>query len=79
MRGRRVPIAGRISMDSACVDVPAVPGVSLQDELVLLGSQGDERITANELARRRGSIPNEVLATLGPRLPRRYARAAGRG
>ena len=72
VRGRRVPIVGRISMDSTCVDVTDVAGVGLEDEYVLLGPQGSDRITANELARLRGSIPNEVLATLGPRLPRVY-------
>jgi len=59
-------------MDSTCVDVTDVPGAGLEDEFVLLGAQGSDRITANELARLRGSIPNEVLATLGPRLPRVY-------
>jgi alanine racemase len=72
VQGRRVPIVGRISMDSTCVDVTDVPGVGLDDEFVLLGRQGDDRITANELAGIRKSIPNEVLATLGPRIPRRY-------
>jgi alanine racemase len=72
VRGRRVPVVGRISMDSTCVDVTDVAGVGLEDEYVLLGPQGSDRITANELARLRGSIPNEVLATLGPRLPRVY-------
>ena len=72
VRGRRVPVVGRISMDSTCLDVTDVPGVDLEDAFVLLGAQGSDRITANELARLRGSIPNEVLATLGPRLPRMY-------
>lgn len=72
VKGRRVPIVGRISMDSTCVDVSEVPGVRLDDEFVLLGRQRDEQITANELAHLRRSIPNEVLATLGPRIPRLY-------
>lgn len=72
VRGRRVPVVGRISMDATTVDVTDVPGVTLDDEYVLLGAQGDDRITANELARLRGSIPNEVMAALGPRLPRVY-------
>ena len=73
LRGRRVPLVGRVSMDAVCADVTEVAGlgeVTLADELVLLGAQGGERITANELARLRGSIPNEVLSTIGPRLPR---------
>jgi hypothetical protein len=44
----------------------------MDEELVLLGGQGAERITPNELARLRGSIPNEVFCSFGPRLPRTY-------
>jgi alanine racemase len=75
LRGRRVPLIGRVSMDSVCVDVTEVAEsgeVTLEDELVLLGGQGPERITPNELARLRGSIPNEVFTAFGPRLPRVY-------
>lgn len=68
--GRRVPIAGRVSMDSVCVDVTDVEGMGMDDEVVLLGAQGDERITANEVAALRRTIPNEVLSSLGARLPR---------
>ena len=68
--GRRVPIAGRVSMDSVCVDVSDVEGMGMDDEVVLLGAQGDERITANEVAALRRTIPNEVLSSLGARLPR---------
>ena len=75
MRGRRVPLVGRVSMDSVCADVTgvAVDGeVTLDEELVLLGAQGATRITPNELARLRGTIPNEVFTGFGPRLPRVY-------
>ncbi len=72
VRGRRVPLVGRVSMDSVCADVTDVHGVSLDDEFVLLGAQGDERITAVDLARLRNSIPNEVFCDFGPRLPRVY-------
>lgn len=70
VRGRRVPLVGRVSMDSVCADVTDLPGVTPEDEFVMLGAQGDERIGAVELARRRGSIPNEVLCDFGPRLAR---------
>lgn len=73
LRGRRVPLVGRVSMDSVCADVTDVADlgdVTLDEEFVLLGGQGSERITANELARLRGSIPNEVLCSFGPRLGR---------
>jgi alanine racemase len=70
VRGRRVPLVGRVSMDSVCADVTDVDGLSGDDPFVLLGAQGDERITADDLAALRGSIPNEVFCAFGPRLPR---------
>lgn len=74
VRGRRVPLVGRVSMDSVCADatdVAAVDGdLSLDDIFVMLGGQGDERITPNELASIRGSLPNEVFCAFGPRLGR---------
>ncbi len=72
VKGVRAPIAGRVSMDSTCVDVTDVPGIALDDEFVLLGRQGGAEITANDLATLRRSIPNEVLSTIGPRIPRVY-------
>lgn len=75
LRGRRVPLVGRVSMDSVCADVTdiAVEGeVTLDEELVLLGGQGAERITPSELASLRRTIPNEVFTGFGPRLPRVY-------
>jgi alanine racemase len=70
--GARAPLIGRVSMDSVCVDITGIEGVTLDDEVVLLGAQGDARITVNEIAELRGTIPNEVLSTLGSRLPRHY-------
>ena len=72
LRGRRVPLVGRVSMDALCVDVTDVGEVTMGEEFVLLGSQGAERVTPNELARLRGSIPNEIFCSFGPRLPRIY-------
>ena len=77
VRGRRVPLVGRVSMDSVCADVTDVPGVGYDDEIVLLGGQGEERITASDLARLRGSIPNEVFCAFGPRLPRVARQGSG--
>ena len=79
VRGRRVPLVGRVSMDSVCADVTDVPGVGYDDEIVLLGEQGEERITASDLARLRGSIPNEVFCAFGPRLPRVARQGSGPG
>jgi alanine racemase len=73
VRGRRVPLIGRVSMDSVCVDATDAAGdgdLTLQEVFVLLGGQGPERITPVELARLRGSIPNEVFCAFGPRLGR---------
>jgi len=72
VRGRRVPLVGRVSMDSVCADVTDLDGVTPDDEFVLLGAQGAERIAPNDLAQLRGSIPNEVFCAFGPRLPRVY-------
>ena len=70
LHGRRAPILGRICMDQTMVDVGAIPGVRPGDTAVLLGEDGGEHITAEELAARCGTIPNEILSRLGPRLDR---------
>jgi len=70
VRGRRAPIAGRISMDQAVLDVTEVPGVEIGDEVVLIGSHGEESITAYELADLAGTIPYEVLCAIAGRVPR---------
>jgi alanine racemase len=73
LRGRRVPLVGRVSMDSICVDVTdAGDDVTIDEEFVLLGAQGTERIPVTELAALRGSIPNEVFCSFGARLHRDY-------
>jgi alanine racemase len=70
IRGKRYPLAGSVTMDQIVVDV-GHDEVGLGDEVVLLGSQGDERITVGEWATRLGVIPYEVLCGIGPRLPRK--------
>lgn len=72
VRGRRVPIRGRICMDQFMVDVTDLPEARVGDEVVLLGEQGAEAITAAEIAGRTGTIEHEVLSTLSVRLPRVY-------
>jgi alanine racemase len=78
VRGIRVPIVGRVAMDAVMVDVTDVPGaqVTEDDEFVLLGSQGAERITAYELAAVCGTISYEIVTGMSPRLARVY-HAAG--
>lgn len=70
LRGRRVPVVGRVAMDYTMLDVTDVPGVRAGDEVVLIGIQGDERITADEVAEWLGTINYEVVAAILPRVPR---------
>jgi len=69
--GVRHPFAGNVTMDQVVVDVGGHE-VSVGDEVVLLGTQGDEEISADEWARRLGTINWEIVCGFGPRLPRRY-------
>lgn len=73
VRGRRVPVAGSVTMDMTLLDVTDA-GAELGEEVVLLGRQGREEITAVELAAAAGTISWEILCHLGLRLPRRYLR-----
>jgi len=63
--GRRVPVAGRVCMDLTMVDLTEVRDVKEGDEVVILGQQGNESITAYELADKAGTIPYEILTSLG--------------
>lgn len=70
IRGERAPLVGRISMDQAVLDVTEIPGVMPGEEVVLIGSQGDARISAEELAVASGTIAWEVFTSIGSRVPR---------
>ena len=72
VRGRRVPIVGRVSMDMTTIDVTDVAGAAVGDEVVLLGRQGDDEISVEELAEKLGTISYEVLCSVGARVPRVY-------
>lgn len=72
IRGRRCRVLGRITMDQTLVDVSRAPGVSNGDEAVLIGQQGRQKITANEVAAWCGTIPWEVLTGITYRVPRIY-------
>lgn len=72
--GVRCPIVGRVCMDQFMIDVTNIPA-KVGDEVVLLGCQGDECITADEIALRYGTISYEVTSALLPRLPRKYINA----
>ncbi|MBI5204735.1 MAG: alanine racemase [Nitrospirae bacterium] len=65
VRGKRSPVAGRVCMDTTMVDVTDVRGVIEGEDVVLLGRQKADAITASELARKAGTIPYEILTSFG--------------
>lgn len=74
VRGKRAPIIGRVCMDSCMVDVTDIPGVAVHDEAVFIGRQGEEAVTAEEIADLAGTISYEVLCGITARVPRVYLR-----
>ena len=73
VRGVRAPLVGRISMDAITLDVSEVPGAAVGDVATLLGADGPEHITAEEVAAWSATISYEVLTAIGPRVERRYS------
>jgi alanine racemase len=71
IRGRRVPIAGTVTMDQLMADVGEA-AVEVDDEVVLIGRQGDQEIRASEWAERLSTIAYTIVCGIGPRVPRRY-------
>jgi alanine racemase len=72
VRGRSVPVVGTISMDQLTVDLGPDAEDRVGDEVVLIGAQGGERVSAEELAELRGTISYEVTCDIGRRVHRRY-------
>ncbi len=72
IRGRRAPIRGRICMDQFMADVTGIPGVRVGDQATLVGRDGDECITLEELGERSGRFNYEFACDLGKRVPRVY-------
>ena len=70
--GKRCPILGRVCMDQLMADVSALPDVKVGDMVTLIGRDGEEAITADELASLEGSINYEVVCGLSKRVPRVY-------
>lgn len=70
VRGQRAPLVGRVCMDQCMIDVTRIAGVRQGDEVVLIGRQGEDELTADEVARRLGTIAYEVTAELLARVPR---------
>ena len=80
VRGRRAPVMGRVTMDLTMVDVTDIGGVQPGDEVVLLGAQGGEAISAEEMAGWADTISYEILTSISPGIPRTYIREKeGRG
>lgn len=73
VRGSRAPLVGMVSMDAITLDVTDVPGVQLGDVATLIGADGEDRITAEEVAGWSGTISYEVLTSIGSRVERRYS------
>jgi len=71
--GRRAPLIGMVSMDAITLDVSDVPQVRVGDVATLIGADGEERITAEEVAAWSDTISYEVLTAIGPRVERRYS------
>ncbi len=74
VNGCYAPIVGRICMDQFMIDVTDIPEVKMNDEVVLMGKQGDKEITAEDIAAVLNTISYEVYCTLSKRVPRRYIR-----
>lgn len=72
VRGKRAPIVGRVCMDLTMLDVGHIDGVTMEDEVVLIGRQGEEEISADEIANRLGTINYEVVTSLMARVDRVY-------
>jgi alanine racemase len=70
VKGRRAPIVGRVCMDQTMIDVTHIPNVRQGDEVVLIGHQGGETITVEEVAARLGTINYEVISEILARVPR---------
>jgi alanine racemase len=72
VKGKKVPVIGRVCMDLTMIDLTDVKGVEKDDEAVIIGNQGDHTITADELAGRANTISYEILTSLGRKSRRVY-------
>jgi len=72
LRGDYANVVGNVTMDLVTIDVTGMPGVSIGDEVVLIGEQGNKKITAWEHASHAGTIPYDILCAISARVPRKY-------
>lgn len=70
IKGKRVPVIGRVCMNMCMIDVTAIPGMAMGDEVVLLGRQGNQEISADDIAKTIGTINYEVITKINPLIPR---------
>ena len=70
--GRRAAVVGAVCMDMTMIDVTDIPGAAPGVEVVAIGRQGMAEITVDEVARKAGTVPFEILTGIGPRVPRVY-------
>lgn len=75
VRGKRVPVVGRVCMDLTMIDVTDLEEVNENDEVIILGRQGSESVDAHELALKANTIPYEILTSLGNKSKRIYVEA----
>jgi alanine racemase len=75
IHGQYAPVVGNICMDQCMVDVTDIPNVKKYDEVVLIGTQGDKTILADEIAEKTGTINYEIVCRIGKRVPRVYINA----
>lgn len=72
VNGHRAPIIGRVCMDQTMIDVTGIDQVAVGDEVTIIGKQGQEEITAGELAEKAGTINYEVVCSISSRVVRKY-------
>jgi alanine racemase len=70
IRGKRAPVRGRVCMNFFMVDVTDIPGVKLEDQVTLIGKDGRDKITADQLATLAGTINYEIVSRINPSIPR---------
>ena len=74
IHGKKAPILGRICMDQMMVDVSEIPDVALDDTVTLIGTDGSETITVEDIAEAAGTFNYEFVCGISRRVPRRYTR-----
>ncbi len=72
MGGKRAPVVGRVCMDMTMIDVTDIPEAQVGSEVVLMGRQGDEEVTVDEIAVKAETIPHEIFCGITRRVPKQY-------